>query len=99
VFSCNGCGACCKKIGSILADKDDYPEFLKEELNKFPFATKEDGSCEKLKDNKCEVYEDRPLICNIDKFYDTYFKGKIKRSAYYKQQTKTCEFLVRPTIE
>lgn len=32
----------------------------------FPYKVREDGSCEMLmKDNKCKVYDSRPIYCNV----------------------------------
>jgi Fe-S-cluster containining protein len=39
-------------------------------VDAFPYQAREDGSCEKLKDNRCTVYFDRPLLCNIDRMAD-----------------------------
>jgi hypothetical protein len=39
---------------------------LRELVERFPYQTKEDGSCEMLtEEGKCSVYESRPLLCNI----------------------------------
>jgi Fe-S-cluster containining protein len=35
-------------------------------VERFPYKTREDGTCEMLTDDlKCSVYESRPLLCNI----------------------------------
>lgn len=44
-------------------------------LKNFPFSIK-DGKCEKFIDGKCSVYENRPIMCNVEKLYDTYIKTK-----------------------
>tara|TARA_R100001594_G_scaffold35650_3_gene65140 strand:+ start:151 stop:477 length:327 start_codon:yes stop_codon:yes gene_type:complete len=62
-FPCTSCGLCCKNISSMYSqDHSPIMQFL---VDKFPYKTLEDGSCEMLKDNQCSVYEDRPLICNV----------------------------------
>lgn len=51
VFSCNGCGACCRKVKTV---DPSWP-------------TRADGACVHLtKDNRCAIYETRPLICRVD---------------------------------
>ncbi len=48
-FPCTKCGACCKNVRLVLPN----------------FATK-DGSCKHLsKDNECQIYDKRPLLCRI----------------------------------
>jgi Fe-S-cluster containining protein len=61
-FPCSGCGACCRRIGKAITAIDPTNEL------EFPYSWDETGRCEMLSDdNKCLVYDDRPLICNIDK--------------------------------
>ncbi len=68
-FNCTGCGLCCKEIGNIIKSKPPFP-WMEAAHNAFPYKAKADGSCEKLKDNKCTVYDDRPLLCNIERMAD-----------------------------
>jgi hypothetical protein len=35
-------------------------------IDEFPYEMKSDGSCEKLVNNICSVYDDRPTMCNIE---------------------------------
>jgi len=53
-FECSGCGACCKILPKLVA----------------PWLVGENGACKHLKDNKCSIYEDRPIECRIDESYD-----------------------------
>lgn len=78
-FSCTKCGACCKKIGLIV------PELAKDDT----------GVCKYLDPdtNLCLIYENRPLICNIDKAYDEFFKDKITRDEWYKLNYDSCKKL------
>ena len=65
-FPCTQCGLCCKKIGYLLDNKSKLSEHAQFLISKFPYKTLNDGSCEMLtSDNKCSVYDDRPLICNV----------------------------------
>ena len=64
-FPCTGCSECCKRIGAVLEGSYEHP-VLRELVERFPYQTKEDGSCEMLtEEGKCSVYESRPLLCNI----------------------------------
>jgi len=47
------CGACCKRAATHPA---------------FPLATNPDGSCMHLVDNKCSIYDTRPLVCRIKEY-------------------------------
>jgi Fe-S-cluster containining protein len=50
-FACTGCGACCKVAPRV------HPEWPK----------RADGACAHLtQDNRCDIYESRPLICRVD---------------------------------
>lgn len=84
-FPCSGCGCCCKRIKSVV-------EVLKlKDINSplyFPYAWNSKGVCNNLdKQNKCKVYENRPLICNIEKL--TEFLGYDKLS-FYQENISAC---------
>lgn len=52
-FQCNSCGACCR-----IAGKSGL------------MPSQENGACIYLtEDNKCSVYDQRPILCNVDKMY------------------------------
>lgn len=54
-FPCTKCGACCRSLGAVPINKELFP------------YTTINGVCEKLTaNNTCSVYENRPLVCNID---------------------------------
>lgn len=59
MFPCSKCGLCCKNIKATT-------ETLKDTELKFPYKVNEDGSCEKLVDGMCSVYEERPLVCRVE---------------------------------
>jgi Fe-S-cluster containining protein len=65
-FPCSGCGACCKRVDKLTSFSKGIGELYNVDLS-FPFKFDETGRCEKLTDkNQCSVYEERPLICNIE---------------------------------
>jgi len=77
MFPCTQCGCCCRKVGLIP----------KENNLGFPYRAKENGECEMLKDNKCVVYNERPIICNIDRLIKVL---KVNKSQYYKESIDAC---------
>lgn len=35
-------------------------------LEKFPYVPNPDGSCPMLRDGQCAIYEQRPMLCNLE---------------------------------
>jgi Fe-S-cluster containining protein len=93
-FSCIGCGACCKlPEGRVQLTEDEaqiIAKLLKLNLNQFleKYASLEDGiiklfdSCEGycifLKENRCTIYEKRPLQCQTFPFWPENLKSKFR---------------------
>lgn len=74
-FPCTGCGSCCKRIDKLLPNIEKLDDNLKQILN-FPY-THINGRCEKLgNDNKCTIYEDRPIVCSYEKFMEVFNYSK-----------------------
>ena len=94
-FPCTGCGICCRLVGVLLATAElqDNP-FTKSLCKSFPYETDQFGVCEKLIDNRCSVYGDRPLLCNVAAMADA--QG-IPRTQYFEQAAKACNFMIRET--
>jgi Fe-S-cluster containining protein len=44
-------------------------------------------------DNKCSIYDTRPLLCNVEKGYDVLFKDKMTRVEFYKLNEAVCKKL------
>lgn len=79
MFECMRCGICCRKI-------DKIPE-----LSKFHVG---DGVCIYLSDeNLCEIYSNRPDICNVEKMYETYYKGIMSKEEYLHLNMEGCNIL------
>jgi len=76
-FKCSGCGCCCKRIKLVIDNLDID----------FPYGYDENGVCDMLVDNKCSVYETRPLICNVDELFKF---SSITREEYYKINHDAC---------
>ena len=78
MFNCDKCGLCCMKINqsSIYLELD-----------------RGDGICKffNLRDHLCSIYDNRPVICNIDKMYQMYFSTKLSLEEYYDLNYKACK--------
>jgi Fe-S-cluster containining protein len=52
-----------------------------------------DGVCRHLRDNLCDIYEKRPLICNVEKMYERYFKDTMTEEAFIEMNLAACRQL------
>ncbi len=80
MFICDKCGLCCMQLRrSIVYHKLD----------------RGDGICRYFDDvsRLCTIYEERPLICNVDKMYDMFFENKMLKSKYYQLNYESCKML------
>jgi Fe-S-cluster containining protein len=88
-FPCTGCGCCCKRINIAV---QNYPQLNPEHPLYFPYSWNETGRCENLTpDNKCAVYEHRPLLCDIERFA-AYFN--LDKAKFFAKNIKTCNLLM-----
>jgi Fe-S-cluster containining protein len=91
-FECTSCGLCCKQVGAILTSPVPFM-WMKQAVKDFPYKPREDGSCEKLgKDNRCSVYADRPLLCNIERMADE-IDMPINKETWYEMNYIGCRQL------
>ena len=75
-FECDRCGICCQHI-------DVIPQ-----LKEFDSGN---GRCvHLLENNLCEIYLNRPEICNVERMYELYFKDKISEDEYIWQNKMGC---------
>ena len=89
MYPCTQCGACCKVAGRVPAT---FPTEDPTNIFYFPYKTDESGRCENLtEDNKCAVYDHRPLICNMDLFIEVTQLDKIK---FYNENIAYCNQLM-----
>lgn len=74
MIDCSKChGYCCRKAGLLDPNLD-----------------RGDGCCKYLnKDNKCDIYDHRPLICNTDRMYVLFFNN-MSREEYDKLNNEAC---------
>ena len=83
-FPCIKCGECCRHINEV-------PQLAE-------FDT-ENGVCVHLKDNKCDIYDHRPEICNVDLMYEKYFSERFSREEFYKMNEDVCRVLTSKDIK
>ena len=80
MFNCDKCGACCKSIAGIelLANLD-----------------RGDGVCKYLNEvsNLCEIYNERPLLCNVEKSYEYFFSEYFTWEEFKALNYAACEKL------
>lgn len=97
-FNCTMCGLCCAHVGDgvklmrrlVLEGSNDPMHFAGAV---FPYEFDETGRCSKLtEDNQCAVYENRPLICNIQQFHQRFFRH-VPRQLFYDEQERYCHEL------
>ena len=49
-----------------------------------------DGTCIHLSGNLCSIYENRPLICNTSRMYDTFFKDAMTPEEFVDMNLNAC---------
>lgn len=98
-YPCTSCGACCRRIGQIVAHskqlirEGEQPQIIIDFAN-FPHAFNEMGKCEHLQDdNTCAIYETRPDVCNIKRTRELYFPQQ-NIADYFSQNAMTCNILI-----
>lgn len=78
-FKCDQCGICCRNIGGI------------EELADYHSG---DGICKYLlPNNLCSIYNERPIWCNVDLYYECFLRDKMTRAEWYALNEKACSGL------
>ena len=77
MFQCEKCGCCCQRVGEVFFARS---------------MALPDGTCKHFdKDtNLCRIYNERPIICRVDDFYDKYLSDKMSREAFYRENKEAC---------
>ena len=57
----------------------------------FPYKTDSAGVCEKLVDNKCSVYNDRPLLCNVKQLGEAM---RVNQTEWFKANAMACNRII-----
>lgn len=76
-MKCDKCGICCK-LFRVLE--------LPHELKQFDDGT---GKCKYLRNNLCEIYPNRPAVCNSEWVYENLFKN-LSRDAFEEMMVRYC---------
>jgi Fe-S-cluster containining protein len=80
MFPCTQCGCCCRRVGA-----------LKKIGVEFPYNVDKNGVCEMLNDNKWQVYENRPTICNIEKYAE---QNGIDKELFFQLNIEKCNLMM-----
>ena len=80
-FPCTKCGLCCMRAGTV---------------ENFPYKTDYNGVCEKydLQKRECTIYEDRPIVCRIDDYYDKYLSANMDRNHWHHYNAQMCNKMI-----
>ena len=91
-FPCTQCGSCCSHVREAIknAQNSNHPVW-NEAANTFPYSYDSNGKCEKLIDGKCSVYNERPLLCNINKLGNLL---ELDTKMWYYMVAKSCNQLI-----
>jgi len=78
-FPCTRCGLCCLNLDKVPVLIDFHNG---------------DGRCQYYVEHKgCSIYEHRPLVCQIDNMYQTYFFNDLKKIDFYRKNAEICNQL------
>ena len=79
-FNCDRCGLCCQNLKEIP---------IKTKLDRG------DGICQYFDEQNhvCKIYNTRPIICNVDKFYNLFLNNKMSKVCYYELNYIACRQL------
>jgi Fe-S-cluster containining protein len=75
-FPCAKCGLCCRMLKDIPA------------LAAFDNGN---GVCRYLENNLCSIYENRPMICNVEAMYSAFFKSIMSKKDFIIINIKSCK--------
>ncbi len=79
-FYCDMCGLCCQNVGKIPSLK---------------IFDRGDGICKNYNtmNHKCLIYNKRPILCNVDRFYDVYLEKTMTREEWHNLNYECCNKL------
>ena len=80
MYPCQRCGACCRLIGESILTRE---------------LAGAEGCCKWLdkSSNLCKRYANRPIFCNVDKYYETFLQNTMSRDAFYQLNQNACRSL------
>jgi len=75
IFPCVRCGLCCRHVKKVPG---------------FDYLDRGDGVCRYLKNRQCDIYENRPVICNVQTMYDLYYRDKVDKEVFFRENIIAC---------
>ena len=85
-FKCDMCGLCCRnlKLSKVYAHLD-----------------RGDGTCRHYdeKTHKCLIYANRPVICNIERYYREHLAKVIDKDKYFALNYEVCKKLKQGVLQ
>lgn len=78
MFECDKCGLCC-----IGLDKNEATAHLHNG----------DGICKylNLENMLCTIYEERPIFCRVEEYFDTYLADKMDKDEFMRLNYEACQ--------
>ena len=78
MFNCDKCGLCCIGLNKSDAAADMHNG---------------DGICKYLDLDTmlCKIYEERPILCRVEDYYDKYLADKMDREEFIRLNYEACE--------
>ena len=79
-FQCDRCGLCCQRVGLSQIYKH---------------LDRGDGVCRYYEDatHRCSIYDKRPVICNVELFYEKFMKQKMSKEEFFTLNYTVCQQL------
>ena len=76
-FHCDRCGLCCQRVG--------FSEVYKH-------LDRGDGVCRyyEVVTHRCSIYDIRPVICNVEMFYERFMKQKMSKEDFFALNYTVC---------
>ena len=92
-FKCAACGCCCYFVDVLLNSIKQINGFWGTEII-FPYSHN-NGKCEKLtENNRCAVYANRPIVCNVHDICEILAKKTdLNIEIFFEQQKRGCEVM------
>lgn len=82
-FPCLRCGLCCRNLKAAPEGRD---------------LDRGDGVCRYLEDELCSIYEDRPLICNVEALYQARYATAMSWPSFVEMNLRVCRFFLEQGI-
>lgn len=94
VYQCKKCTVCCKNFNIEPKNKDDLIKQFEVafgfKLKSYDIKVMFGGECEHLKNNRCDIYKERPQRCK-DFICKRYHKNNISDGQLYKKRCRVCQ--------